>query len=44
MIGLAPQVTAPWTELRPTPPVPMTTTLLSGGHLGPVDDGAEARW
>ncbi len=33
MMGFAPQVTAPWMEFRPTPPAPMTATLLSGGTL-----------
>ena len=33
MMGLAPQVRAPWTEFSPTPPVPITTTLLNGGTL-----------
>ena len=47
MIGLAPQMTAPWTAFSPTPPAPMTTTLLSGGTLArlttapkPVSDPA----
>jgi hypothetical protein len=31
MIGCAPAKAAPWTLLRPTPPVPMTTTLLPAG-------------
>ena len=31
MIGSAPESTAPWTQLSPTPPVPTTATLLPGG-------------
>ena len=43
MIGDAPASRAPWMELRPTPPQPMTTTLEPALTPGSVDDRAHPR-
>ena len=42
-IGPAPASTAPWMQLRPTPPAPITATLSPARHLRGVDDRPVAR-